>query len=128
MFPSPSARKSFPPNLISTGRSTPPDGRRSRARTTRRIIPSLRGLTATSTGLGKNVLLGPYQHRTDFLPQLGVFAPLAALGAWVIIGQRNTIQAKDKRIDELTQIVIDIAKNDAKTATELTLAVRALHP
>jgi hypothetical protein len=65
---------------------------------------------------------------TDFLPQLGDFAPLAALGAWVIIGQRNTIQAKDKRIDELTQIVIDIAKNDAKTATELTLAVRALHP
>jgi hypothetical protein len=64
---------------------------------------------------------------TQFLPQLGVFAPLALLGAWVIKNQRDTILAKDKRIDDLTQIVIDIAKNDAKSATELTLAVRALH-
>lgn len=63
----------------------------------------------------------------QFVPQLGVFAPLAMLGAWVIKSQRDTILAKDKRIDELTAIVIDIAKNDAKTATELTLAVRALH-
>jgi hypothetical protein len=64
---------------------------------------------------------------STFLPQLGVFGPLALLGAWVIKGQRDTILAKDKRIDELTSIVIDIAKQDAKTATELTLAVRALH-
>jgi hypothetical protein len=63
----------------------------------------------------------------NYLPQLGVFGPLAVLGAWVIKSQRDTILAKDKRIDELTAIVIDIAKNDAKTATELTLAVRALH-
>jgi hypothetical protein len=49
---------------------------------------------------------------SQFLPQLGVFGPLALLGAWVIKSQRDTILAKDKRIDELTQ----------------TLAVRALHP
>lgn len=64
---------------------------------------------------------------TQYAPQLGVFGPLAALGAWVIKSQRDTILAKDKRIEELTEIVIDIAKNDAKTATELTIAVRALH-
>lgn len=65
---------------------------------------------------------------TQFLPQLGVFGPLALLGAWVIKSQKDTITARDKRIEDLTAIVIEIAKNDAKTATELTLAVRALHP
>lgn len=65
---------------------------------------------------------------TQFLPQLGVFGPLALLGGWVIKSQRDAILAKEKRIEDLTAIVIDIAKNDAKTATELTLAVRALHP
>lgn len=63
----------------------------------------------------------------QFLPQLGVFGPLALLGAWVIKNQATVIQAKDERIKELTLIVIELAKNDAKTATELTLAVRALH-
>lgn len=63
----------------------------------------------------------------QYLPQLGVFGPLALLGAWVIKNQAAVIQAKDERIKELTGIVIDLAKNDAKTATELTLAVRALH-
>lgn len=62
----------------------------------------------------------------QYLPQLGVFGPLALLGAWVIKKQAAVIQAKDERIKELTGIVIDLAKNDAKTATELTLAVRAL--
>jgi hypothetical protein len=72
--------------------------------------------------------MGPFVDLiSNFLPQLGVFGPLALLGAWVIKSQRDTILAKDKRIDELTAIVIDIAKQDAKTATELTLAVRALH-
>lgn len=63
----------------------------------------------------------------QYLPQLGVFGPLALLGAWVIKRQAAVIQAKDDRIKELTGIVIELAKNDAKTATELTLAVRALH-
>ena len=63
----------------------------------------------------------------QYLPQLGVFGPLALLGAWVIKSQAAVIQAKDDRIKELTGIVIELAKNDAKTATELTLAVRALH-
>lgn len=63
----------------------------------------------------------------QYLPQLGVFGPLALLGAWVIKRQAAVIQAKDDRIKDLTGIVIELAKNDAKTATELTLAVRALH-
>lgn len=64
---------------------------------------------------------------SQYLPQLGIFGPLALLGAWVIKSQATVIQAKDERIKELTGIVIELAKNDAKTATELTLAVRALH-
>lgn len=69
------------------------------------------------------------------LTQLGIFAPIASVLVWVIISQRAelarkdaVIAAKDKRIEDLTGLVIEIAKNDAKTATELTLAVRALHP
>lgn len=68
-------------------------------------------------------------------PQLGIFAPLALLFGWVVQSQKATIKdrdlvivAKDKRIEDLTALVIEIAKNDAKTAAELTLAVRALHP
>lgn len=61
-------------------------------------------------------------------PQMGVFAPTAALFIWIVRQQQNALRAKDARIAELTAIVIQIAKDDAKTATELTLAVRSLHP
>lgn len=51
----------------------------------------------------------------QFAPALGVFAPCAFLGWWVIQNQAKTIAAKDLRIAALTDALFKLAQSGQRT-------------
>jgi len=61
---------------------------------------------------------------SQILPSLGAFAPAAVLAFWIIRTQQRALEAKDARIETLTNQVISLGSSTAQVLAELRAAVK----